>query len=121
VYSGVEFNVDPDRGLNGFCDFLISRSPLLFVVAAPLVAVAESKNDNIWYGFGQCVASMYAAWLFNERAGTPLPSVYGVSTTGTHWKLFRLSGTVLSVDLTEYFVDDLGRLLGVLTHMVANG
>ena len=27
VFSGEEFNVDVEAGLNGVCDFLISRSP----------------------------------------------------------------------------------------------
>jgi hypothetical protein len=27
LFSGVEFNVDADRGLNGSCDFLPTRSP----------------------------------------------------------------------------------------------
>ena len=26
-FSGKEFNIDSEKGLNGFCDFLISRSP----------------------------------------------------------------------------------------------
>ncbi|HEX4608743.1 MAG TPA: hypothetical protein VH092_11120, partial [Urbifossiella sp.] len=46
-FSGVEFNVDPARGLNGYCDFLITRSPILYVVTAPVVAVAEAKNDDV--------------------------------------------------------------------------
>lgn len=27
VFSGEEFNVDPEAELTGYCDFLLSRSP----------------------------------------------------------------------------------------------
>jgi hypothetical protein len=31
LFSGIEFNVAPDRGLNGVCDFILSRSPMQLV------------------------------------------------------------------------------------------
>lgn len=65
VFPGVEFNVDSSAGLNGFCDFLLSRDPFQFAVRAPVVTVAEAKNDDVNTGFGQCIAGMRAAWLFN--------------------------------------------------------
>jgi hypothetical protein len=39
LFSGTEFNVDPERGLSGFCDYLISQSreqygsPVLMVIS----------------------------------------------------------------------------------------
>lgn len=30
LFSGTEFNVDPEKGLNGYCDFVISRSKRVF-------------------------------------------------------------------------------------------
>ena len=50
IFSGIDFNVDPAAGLNGYCDFLIARSPILFLVKAPVVAVAEAKNENLQTG-----------------------------------------------------------------------
>ena len=35
LFSGVEFNVDAARGLNGYCDFILTRSPLQSVLTAP--------------------------------------------------------------------------------------
>jgi hypothetical protein len=32
LFSGEEFNVDRERGLNGFCDFLLSRSTAPYVI-----------------------------------------------------------------------------------------
>ena len=118
VFSGVEFNVDATAGLNGYCDFLITRSPRLYIVTAPVVAVAEAKNDDVISGLGQCIAAMRAAWLFNTKKGVPVTQVFGASTTGTNWKFLRLRDTLLTLDLDEYFISDVGRILGILLHMM---
>lgn len=121
IFSGVAFDVDPDRELTGFCDFLISRDPNQVLPTAPLVAVAEGKNGEVREGYGQCIAGMVAAWTFNERAGRPLPRVYGASTIGTEWQFLRLAGTALTIDRDLYFINDPGRLLGVLCHIIEHG
>lgn len=117
LFSGVEFNVDPANGLNGYCDFLITRSSRQYIVTAPVIAVAEGKNDNVNYGLGQCIAEMRAAWLFNSQKGEAISQVFGATTTGTHWKFLRLRDTVVTLDADDYFIGDLGKILGVLLHM----
>ncbi len=67
LFSGKDFNVDLERGLNGRCDFLISRSPEQLLIEAPVIILVEAKNDNIKSGLGQCMAEMLAAQLFNQR------------------------------------------------------
>jgi hypothetical protein len=37
VFSGEEFNVDFNVGLNGYCDFLISRSNDQLAIEAPAI------------------------------------------------------------------------------------
>ncbi len=103
LFSGVEFNVDIDRGLRGVCDFLFSLSALQSTVQAPVIAVVEAKNDNIKPGLGQCVAEMLAAQTFNERRGNPLPAVYGVVTTGSDWRFLRLQGDAFIFYFTDYY------------------
>ena len=44
LFSGIELTVDAARGLNGECDFLLSRSPLQSVLRAPAFAIVEAKN-----------------------------------------------------------------------------
>lgn len=117
-FSGVEFRVDPDAGLNGYCDFLITKSPRLYVVTAPVVAVAEGKNGRLVEGYGQCIAAMRAAWLFNAAKKEPVEQVYGVSTIGTSWKFLRLRDRDVVLDLDEYPVQTPGKILGILLHMV---
>jgi hypothetical protein len=77
LFSGVEFNVDMERGLHGVCDYMLSLSPLQLVIQAPVVAVVEAKNENIKSGMGQCIAEMLAAQQFNQERQAPLPVVYG--------------------------------------------
>ena len=66
-FPGIDFNVDKDRGLSGFCDYIISRSPEQFYLERPVMTIVEAKNENIISGLGQCIAAMYAAQLYNER------------------------------------------------------
>ena len=117
LFSGVEFNVDPEQGLNGYCDFLITRSPRLYIVTAPVIAVAEGKNDNVNSGLGQCIAEMRAAWVFNVSKNERIAQVFGASTTGTHWKFLRLRDTLVTLDADDYFIRDLGKILGILLQM----
>ena len=56
IFSGSEFTVDKSRGLNGRCDFIISHSPELLSINAPVVTIVEAKNDNIKSGMAQCIA-----------------------------------------------------------------
>lgn len=118
LFSGVALDVDPAKGLTGVCDFLLTKPARQFILSAPLVAVIEAKNDNLRNGLGQCIATTYAATLYNQRAGSPVAAVCGVVTTGSAWKFIRLEETTVALDLKEYDIDNLGKLVGVLTHIV---
>ena len=117
LFSGVEFNVDPTIGLNGFCDFLITRSSRQYIVTAPVIAVAEGKNDNVNYGLGQCIAEMRAAWVFNALKNEPITQIFGATTTGTHWKFLRLRDVQVTLDADDYFIRDVGKIIGILLDM----
>jgi hypothetical protein len=118
LFSGVEFNVDAARGLNGYCDFILTKSPLQSVLTAPVVAITEAKNDNLRTGLGQCIAAMVAAQEFNARSPAPSAAVYGAVTTGAAWKFLRLAGAAVTLDVPEYFVAELGRIMGILRHIL---
>lgn len=81
IHTGVEFNVDPEAGLNGVCDFLLGRTAQLDYLEAPILAVVETKKDGILDGLGQCAAEMVAVQRFNLNAGRPTNPVYGLITT----------------------------------------
>lgn len=118
LFSGVDFTVDAEAGLAGVCDYLFSLSPLQLVVQAPVLAIVEAKNDNLKSGLAQCMAEMLAAQKFNTGCGTETPVLYGVVTTGSAWKFLRLSGTEVIVDDTEYHIEQLETILGILVFMV---
>jgi hypothetical protein len=118
LFSGIEFDVDSSRGLNGYCDFILTRSPLQSVLTAPLIAIVEAKNDNLRTGLGQCIAAMVAAREFNARASVVVESTYGVVTTGGAWKFLKLTGPTLELDKREYFVAELGKILGIFSSIL---
>ena len=118
LFSGIDFNVDPDRGLRGTCDFILSGSTVQFYLEAPLLDVVEAKNDNIKSGLGQCLAAMVASRLFNERRGQGPSTIFGVVTTGTLWRFLKLEGLIASLDRPEYTIDRLGKILAILLHCV---
>ena len=119
LFSGVDFTVDTEKGLNGICDFLISHSSEQLFVRVPIIALVEAKNENLKSGFAQCMAEMLAAQLFNQREGNDIPVVYGVVTIGTLWGFLRLTEqTTIELDLTEYFIKDISKILGILLHTI---
>jgi hypothetical protein len=118
VFSGVEFNVDASRGLNGVCDFILTKDAKQVILTSPVVTMVEAKNDNVHYGYGQCVAQMVAAWVFNEQHKTPASDIYGVVTTGTAWLFMKLKEKDVTIDRREYYVNDLGKIMGILTQMI---
>jgi hypothetical protein len=118
LFSGREFNVDPEQGLVGFCDFLISRSSSQLIIKSPVMVIVEAKNDNIQSGLGQCIAEMYASQIFNHRQGNTVHSIYGSVTTGTNWKFLKLTDRMLEIDIHEYFLNDLETIFGLLNSFV---
>jgi hypothetical protein len=118
LFSGEEFSVDRDRGLNGFCDFLLSRSHVPYIVEAPVVMLVEAKKGELDIGLGQCVAEMVAAQLFNEQEGKPIPVIYGSVTSGKLWQFLKLEGQYVTIDVNEYPVTPVDRILGILKWMV---
>jgi hypothetical protein len=114
VFSGVDFTVDETQGLNGICDFIITRSPELLMVSAPVIIIVEAKKENITGGLGQCAAEMVAAQVFNQQADNEIKIIYGAVTTGSIWQFLKLEQQTLSIDLTEYYLKDLDRILGIL-------
>jgi hypothetical protein len=117
-YSGTEFTVNREQGLNGVCDFVICKSKQEPVITAPILIAVEAKNDNLNNGLGQCIATMYAANEFNKQENLSISAVYGVITTGSNWKFFRLENTLIQADPQEYFIDNLDKILGILWHIV---
>ena len=117
LFSGEDFTVDKELGLNGICDFLISRSAIQFKINAPVIALVEAKKGVLKDGWGQCIAEMVAAQKFNEMRQHPINLIYGVVTSGTSWQFFQMCGKDVMIDLEEYTLSPLERILGILKWM----
>lgn len=114
-FSGIEFNIDPSRGLSGYCDYVLSRSQEQLLLNTPVIMLVEAKNENIKSGLGQCIAEMVAAQIFNQQEGNNIATIYGAVTTGEIWKFLVLNDTVVSIDLSDYYiVPDVEKILGIL-------
>ena len=118
LFSGIDFSVDAEKGLTGVCDFLVSLSPVSFVLEAPIIVLVEAKKDDVLEGLGQCVAEMIAAQQFNAERENRIPCIYGVSTTGADWRFLKLEGQQLHIDAEFYSIHGCDKILGILASMV---
>lgn len=112
IYSGERLDVDPTFGLSGVCDFILSVTPAVPRLKAPLAVILEAKKNDIELGLGQCVSQMVAAARFNESAGVT-HDVFGCVTTGEVWQFLRMHGTEIQIDRERYYIDNLPGLLSV--------
>jgi hypothetical protein len=135
IFSGEDFTVDRELGLNGICDFLISRSPTQFKINAPVVALVEAKKGVLKDGWGQpatqgseetseqsvavCIAEMVAAQRFNQLHEQAIDLIYGVVTSGTGWQFLQIESDQVIIDPEEYSLQPLERLLSVLSWMTS--
>lgn len=118
LFSGSTFNVDEAKGLDGQCDYILSLSPEQLYIAAPILTIVEAKKEDIIGGIGQCLATMYAAQIYNQREQHPLPAIYGAITTGTTWKFLKLNNATAWVDRDEYYLNEIETLLGIFSSII---
>ncbi len=121
LFSGEDFTVDESLGLNGRCDFLISRSPEQLEIEAPAVVIVEAKQADLKSGIGQCVAEMVAAQRFNQEKGVPIPKIYGSVSNGVLWQFLMLDGQSVTIDLANYPLPPVEQILAMLVWMVREG
>ncbi|WP_448274664.1 hypothetical protein [Nostoc sp. DSM 114160] len=90
LFSGTYFNVDAEKGVNGYCDSIVTRSKEQLTINVPVVIIIEAKNENIKGGLGRCAAAMLAALLFNQQEGNEIRKIDGALTKGDIWKFLKL-------------------------------
>ncbi|MDQ2097892.1 MAG: hypothetical protein QQW96_09625 [Tychonema bourrellyi B0820] len=118
VFSGEEFNVEPEAELTGYVDFLLSRSPEQLFIKAPAVILVEAKKEDLKPALGQCLAEMVAAQRFNQQKQQPISTIYGTVTSGTVWRFLKLEEQCVSIDLTDYPLPPVEQILGFLVWMM---
>ncbi len=114
LFSGTEFDVDREKGLSGYCDYIISGSKEQYFIAVPVVTIVEAKNENIKGGLGQCIAEMVAAQIFNQQERHPVVEIYGIVSTGTVWKFIVLKDNLVLIDSQEYYINQINMILAII-------
>ena len=118
IFSGINFDVEIEKGLSGFCDYLISRSPYQSALEVPVVIAVEAKRDDFERGITQCAAEMIAANIYNHRYEQNIERIYGCVTTGDFWRFMVFRENTVEVDTTSFEVSqNLEQILGLLWAM----
>ncbi|MGB7442305.1 MAG: hypothetical protein WA919_14655 [Coleofasciculaceae cyanobacterium] len=118
IYSGENLDVDAEKGLKGECDFILAKGPISLTMEAPIISLVEAKKSDIKAGLGQCIAQMLGAQRFNKLEGNEISVVYGCVTTGEDWQFLMLEDTQVSIDNQRYYINELGKVLGVFQSIV---
>lgn len=118
IFSGVRLDVDRKQKLDGWCDFLVSRSSYQFALEAPVVVVVEAKKDDFEQGITQCIAEMLAARIYNTQHKVSTHLMYGCVTTGDIWRFLLLKENKVWIE-TEIFdiQKNLSKIIGILWAM----
>lgn len=97
-FSGEEIYINAKDNLSGACDFLFSLHPPSVVLAAPIISIAEAKDEDMEWGLAQCAAQLYGAHLFNLQNKKELPILYGCATTGVDWHFLKFEDNTFFID-----------------------
>lgn len=120
IYSGEFLNADFNSGLNGECDFILTKTTQLPILSAPIMTLVEAKNQDIDAGLGQCAAQMLGARIFNEKAKFAFSPIFGCVTTGENWQFLKLENDLLTFDSRRYYLARVGKILGVFQIIVSH-
>lgn len=112
------FNVDPQKGLMGNPDGIISKSENDLYITSPVVVLVEAKKSDIGSGLAQCAAEMEAARIFNEQEGNPFSPVYGAVSDGVLWQFLSLREQTVTIDSYLYNFEDGSHIVGILKYCV---
>lgn len=69
-------------------------------------------------GLGQCIAEMVAAQKFNQAKESSIVTIYGCVSSGTAWRFLKLEKQTVTIDLTDYPLPPVDKILGFLVWMV---
>ena len=120
IFSGYNFDVNGNQGLNGFCDYLLSTDTQSLEVNSAVFCIVEAKNRSVEEGFAQAGAEMLAAQQFNQSEGKPTDVVFGGVTNGNEWVFLKLENQTLFIDPTRFSIEShsLPTLLGAFQMIV---
>ena len=116
LFSGEDINVSSEDDLSGPCDFFFSLQVPKLYIEAPIISLAESKDEDMEWGIAQCAAQMYGAKCYNEIEGKNIPIIYGCATDGIEWRFIRFENNIFYID--NKTITDLAMILGMWHHIL---
>ena len=84
-----------------------------------LIREFTSLRGELDAGLGQCVAEMVAAQIYNHAEGKEVSIVYGSVTSGKLWQFLKLEGSDVTIDINEYSIMPIQKILGILKWMLS--
>ena len=116
LFSGEDINISSEDDLSGPCDFFFSLQVPKLYIEAPIISLAESKDEDMEWGIAQCAAQIYGAKCYNEMEGKVIPVIYGCATDGIEWRFIRFENNVYYID--KRTISDLPMILGTWHHIL---
>jgi hypothetical protein len=117
IFSGENLDVEPEKSLNGECDFILSKSKERYL-KVPVFAVVEAKREKVSSALGQVVAQMVGADILNNRNGNGVNTVFGAVTTGEIWQFLKLHNGKVEIELRRFYISDINKILGAISEIV---
>jgi hypothetical protein len=116
LFSGEDLRVNSEDDLSGECDFMFGLHPPQSYIDAPIVSLAESKDEDMEWGVAQCAAQLYGAKLYNEAESKDIAVLYGCATDGVEWQFIRFENDIFYIDNKIY--TDLREILGLWHYII---
>ncbi len=120
IYSGEQLNVDKGKGLNGECDFILSKSLIRRFITAPIFCITEAEKHDLERGLIQVSAQVLGSYFFNQHYDNQINTIFGASTNGYEWAFLKLENMTITIDTESYSISELPELLGVLHYIVTS-
>ncbi len=119
LFSGENLNADKKRGLNGECDFIITKDPEIIELHTPIITVVEAKKGVVDdpKSLAQLTAQMIGARVFNQK-NNAYQIIHGACTSGKDWLFLKLENDILFIDQANYGLNNVPQLLGVLQRII---
>ena len=117
IYSGDTLVGDKEAGLQGECDFILSKDTKSYEISIPIFQIVEAKRNDLDEGIKQCCAQLVGAKKYNEKKGITTEKLYGCTTTGDVWQFIEYSDK-LYIDDKKYYLGEISELLGVFQSII---
>lgn len=117
IYSGDTLVGEKETGLQGECDFILSKDIKSYEISVPIFQIVEAKRNDLDEGIKQCSAQLVGAKKFNERKGIITEKLYGCTTTGDVWQFIEYSDK-LYIDDKKYYLSEINELLGIFQSII---